>query len=151
VKHSGWLRYCAPEAVANPSLQLIQQPPTTVSSAVDIWAIGVIAFELLTNTRVFSPAATDEEIMAALRGRSLPWEVGAEGHAECCEKLRGLKRAVLACLDREPSRRPTAASLLSSWEHIFDSMKTQGTFEPTTSVPGESVSVGVAEAMQPQI
>jgi serine/threonine protein kinase len=129
VKQLGRLRYCAPETVPDPSLPLNQQPPTTVTGAADIWSIGVIAFELLTNERVFSASATDEDIIASLRGHALPWEAGA-GREERYEKLRGLKRAVLACLDRDVSKRPSAAALLASLEHMFDSMKTQGTFEP---------------------
>jgi serine/threonine protein kinase len=129
VKQSGRLRYCAPESVPDPFLPLNQQPPSTVTGAADIWSIGVIAFELLTNERAFSPNATDEEIIASLWGHALPWEAGS-GREERCEKLRGLKRAVLACLDRDVYKRPSAAAMLSSLEHMFDSMRTQGTFEP---------------------
>jgi serine/threonine protein kinase len=128
VETSGRLRYSPPEAVAD--LSLLPHPPqlTTVTSAADIWSIGVIAFELLTHERVFSPDATDEEVIWTLHGHRLPWETAVQGHAERCQKLRGLKSAVLACLSRDASRRPTAAALLASFGRMFDSMKTQGTF-----------------------
>ena len=128
VRNTWRLRYCAPEAVADPAFAQDQQPPRPVRGAADIWAIGVIAFELLTQERVFPPEATDESIMGVLRGRALPWEAGVEGQTERCGRLRGLRRAVMACLERDPLKRPSAESLLSSWEHVFDSMKTQGTF-----------------------
>ena len=125
--HPGRLRYCAPEVVADPSLPLEQQPSTVVTRAADIWAVGVIAFELLTQERVFPPEATVEDVVCALRGAGLPWERGAVR----CARLRGLRGAVLACLARDPARRPSAAALLASWEHLFDSMKTNGTFATT--------------------
>jgi serine/threonine protein kinase len=137
VENSSRLRYCAPEIAIDPSKPL---PPTTVTSAADMWGIGVIAFELLTNERVFPTEASDAEIISALRGHALPWEAAAPGREGRCEKLRGLKRAVLACLDRDPSRRPTAESLLASWEHMYDSMKTLSTVEATRAahMHGES-------------
>lgn len=128
MKYTSRLRYCAPEVLADPALPLEQQPPRAVSGAVDIWAIGVIAFELLGKERVFPPEATDETIIAALRGQALPWAAGVDRQAERCQKLRGLKRVVLACLERDESKFPSAEALLSSWEHVFDNMKTQGTF-----------------------
>ena len=131
-----------PEALADPSLPLEQQPPAAVSRAADIWAMGVIAFELLTQERVFPPEATDEDV-GALRGRGLPWEVSVAGQVARCTKLRGLRGAVLACLEREAARQPSAGALLASWEHVFDSMKTRGTFDNTrTSHGGAAVASG---------
>ena len=69
----------------------------------DIWAIGVIAFELLTGERVFpvvaaeSQEACDERVKAGIAGRlPLPWEPKAEGCSERLAKMRGLKRTVRA-------------------------------------------------------
>lgn len=129
------LRYCAPELLADPAQPLVHQPPVAVSGAADIWAVGVIAFELLTNERVFASDTTDAEIVAALRGNALPWEAGVPGQEERCSKLRGLRRAVLACLSRDVYSRPNATALLSSWEYMFDSMKTSGTFDSTRTTP----------------
>lgn len=59
--------------------------------------------------------------MRAGRG-ALPWEgEGPEVQARL-RCLRRLKDSVLACLDREPARRPTAQQLLATWEHFFDVM-----------------------------
>ena len=105
--------------------------------------MGVIAFELLTQERVFPLEATDEDVVSAVQGRRLPWEAGVAGQAARCTKLRGLRGAVLACLEREAGRRPSAGALLASWEHVFDSMKTRGTFDNTrTSHGGAAVASG---------
>ena len=103
-----------------------------MDAAVDIWAVGVIAFELLTGERAF-PAdnicAAECESLAqeAIAGRALlPWEGSSEATEQWLEKLRGLKRTVMRCLDRDPANRPTAAALVSSWDHTFDHMQTRG-------------------------
>jgi serine/threonine protein kinase len=136
VEHMSRLRYSAPEVLQRPGAA---EPGTVrVSCAQDVWAVGVIAFELLTGERAFPETALQEEIQSALLQGELPWEAGVPGAEERQAKFRGLRRAVLACLDRHPANRPTAASLLSSWESVFDSMKTRGTFETSPSGVGEA-------------
>jgi serine/threonine protein kinase len=139
VEHMSRLRYSAPEVLQRPGAA---EPGTVrVSCAQDVWAVGLIAFELLTGERAFPETASQEEIQSALLQGGLPWEAGVPGAEERQAKLRGLRRAVLACLDRNPANRPTAASLLSSWESVFDSMKTQGTFQGrTASAAGASAA-----------
>lgn len=110
-----------------------------VNAAVDIWAIGVIAFELLTGERVFPPAAvsssgSDAAVKAALLGRTLlPWEGASDAAKGRQEKLRGLRRTVLKCLARDPTARPTSDTLLQSWEHAFDNMQSRGSTLSTAS------------------
>lgn len=147
--------YAAPETV----LALEAGSRTvTADSAVDIWAIGVIAFELLTGERVFPYAAARPDILSAIAGRSpLPWEEGAPGAAALRARMRGLKRTVLQCLRRDPAMRPPAAELLASWDHLFDLIQTQseggglpseasGTSGVAGATPGASagVSAGVS-------
>lgn len=107
-----------------------------VDAAVDIWAVGVIAFELLTGQRAFpsgAAAKSNDTVQAALAGRTpLPWEGDSTATLERLEKLRGLRRSVLKCLERDPAARPTADSLLRSWDHAFDNLLTQG---PTWRAP----------------
>eukprot|EP00892_Ulva_mutabilis_P005565 jgi/Ulvmu1/3380/UM158_0003.1 len=87
-----------------------------------MWALGLMAFELLTGERVFPPiVSTRESIWAKLCGREvLPWEGGAPRQAEKLVQLRGLKQAVLQCLQRHPSDRPTAEQVLTQWRTLFD-------------------------------
>eukprot|EP00892_Ulva_mutabilis_P005656 jgi/Ulvmu1/3462/UM016_0082.1 len=122
------LRYTPPEVVRELEAG---HKTIKVDPAVDIWAIGVIAFELLTGARALpssgmDPDAAEQAALDAISGRTpLPWE--QEDAAPALEKLRGLKRTVLRCLERDPARRPSSEALLASWDHTFDNMQAQGT------------------------
>lgn len=114
------LQYAAPEI-----LEAVEAGETSMraSAAADIWALGVIAYELLTNSRAFPVGTTRETITAQVLGdEAAPWErepraVGAA--------LRGLRRSVLWCLQRDPEERPTSAQLVEGWEHMFDTIQTR--------------------------
>jgi serine/threonine protein kinase len=132
--------YIPPEAI-------IKTPASAASSGVsvsavataeaDIWALGVLAFELLTHTRAFSSVEGEERetalkrVYAALAGNvPLPRELSSstkkdddafafefEMWREAVE-LPGVKSFVLQCLNRNPTDRPTAGRLLSAWEDV---------------------------------
>ena len=95
----------------------------TARPAVDLWALGIMAFEMLTHKAVFPPLVTTKEaIWAQLTGRGrLPWEQGAPRPAESAKKLRGLRRPILQCLQRNPDDRPTAEEVLAHLRNLFDS------------------------------
>lgn len=92
-----------------------------VDPAVDVWALGVIAFELFCGRRLFPPGTDSSDITAQLLGRDpLPWEAGggvAGAELEAC--MRGLRGSVLQCLAREARERPTSAEVLGQWDSIF--------------------------------
>eukprot|EP00892_Ulva_mutabilis_P008637 jgi/Ulvmu1/6145/UM277_0004.1 len=73
------IKYAAPELI-----QALEAGDTTiiVDAAVDVWAIGVIAFELLTGERICATQNVSA-VQDALAGRSLlPWEgLGQHGAA----------------------------------------------------------------------
>eukprot|EP00892_Ulva_mutabilis_P002686 jgi/Ulvmu1/12418/UM009_0068.1 len=101
-----------------------------VDSAVDMWAIGVIAYELLTRERAFPVdglpvAEAEQKARDAIAGRTqLPWEVAAaDGTDTQLSKMRFLRHTVLRCLDRDPTGRPSAAELLETWDHAFDDLQ----------------------------
>jgi serine/threonine protein kinase len=83
--------------------------------AVDIWAFGVIAFELLTNSPAFAHGSTRKEIGDQISGRQggPPWEeVWGPGLEDRLVPLRGLRDLVLQCLSRDPAARPAAAEVV---------------------------------------
>lgn len=122
------LTYTSPETVT--ALEA-GQATVHVQASVDIWALGVIAFELLSGERafpqpVFPSEETKQAIQDAIAGRSpLPWEGESVDATERLAKLRGMRRSVLACLNRDPEQRPDAAHLLHTWDHAFDLMRSQ--------------------------
>jgi serine/threonine protein kinase len=94
-----------------------------VTGAEDIWALGIIAFELLTFEPAFPLGLTVPEIEAQILGHeAAPWEVQS---SEINRKLRGLRKSVMACLHRNPTQRPTSLQVLESWNHIFDTIKSR--------------------------
>lgn len=111
------LGYAAPEVLADVEAG---HKSHTVDPAVDVWALGVIAYELFCGRRLFDPGADISEVRARLLGSEpLPWEAGAREAGSELEGMRGLRRSVLQCLERDPSNRPTAQSLLAQWDGIF--------------------------------
>ena len=132
------MKYAAPEVI-----HTLEAGSKTihVDAAVDIWSTGVVAYELLTGECAFpiddmSAAESKSPAQDAIAGRALlPWEGSSEATQQRLQKLRGPKRTVMRCLDRDPANRPTAAALVSSWDHIFDYMRTQGTTFWSTDSP----------------
>lgn len=122
--------YTSPETITNASTATPGVPASTVASAAaDIWALGVVAFEMFTNERVFH-GTPPETIRTALSGDTpLPWEEEDLGEAEEsmwleAEKLPSLKSFVLSCLHRDPAKRKNAGWLEEAWalvveEHLY--------------------------------
>ena len=119
------LNYAAPELVL---AQKRGAGAVTTAAAADVWALGVLAFELLSGRRTFSPGTPEKEIREMLAGsRELPWE------REDPKQLRTLKHSVLACLAREPSARPDAAGVHQAWANLLDFAAVQHTTRAKTS------------------
>jgi len=94
-------------------------------AAADIWALGVVAFELMTYEPAFSQLTARREIDDMHLGkRPLPWEAGGEKHARMGE-LRGMQASVQQCLSHNPGDRPSAADLIAAWDRMFDRGATQ--------------------------
>jgi serine/threonine protein kinase len=112
------LKYAAPEAV-----KALQDSQRTIVSdpAVDMWALGVIAYELLMGKAVFPRGMNASDISACLAGSApLPWETRQLRQRRLPE-LRFLRRSVMSCLQRDPLNRPTSQQLLQTWNNLFDS------------------------------
>ena len=119
VSHPSRLCYCAPEVVANPALPLRSQSLVPVTTAADIWSIGLVAYEVLTQERAFKQGATSEDILSSI-GSGMPWESGVAGAEQRNTRLGRRRKIVLACLDRDASKRPCIDVLLSHWKKGLD-------------------------------
>lgn len=107
--------------------------------AADIWALGIIAFELLTEQRVFAPGLPNAEIFARLGGRvPLPWE--APDAAPLVTRLRTFKRIVLQCLHRKPAERPSISTVQRAWERLFDTTVGGGGDSKPLALPGTAAA-----------
>lgn len=116
------LRYASPELAAAQE----RGATTTCSHAsADIWALGVVAWELAARRRAFPSAASAADIRAALAGKApargggqrlrLPWEERGGGDA-----LGMLRPVVMACLSRDAAARPTADELSATLSELLE-------------------------------
>jgi serine/threonine protein kinase len=114
------LPYAAPEVVAAFEAG---QHTVAMHPAADVWALGLIAFEMLTGERIFAPFTEQQDILNAIAGRTaMPWE--GVRRPEFLRKLRIFRRHVLECLQRDPAQRPPIDVVVRGWEHLFQASTT---------------------------
>lgn len=114
------LNYAAPEVLAT---QEAGAHTIIATPQADVWALGVVAFELLARRRTFPVTCPSTTIRAQIMGREqLPWE--AAGGADA---LRTAKRSVLQCVARSAAERPTAAQLAATWRNLLEFAAVQHT------------------------
>lgn len=55
-------------------------PVVEANPATDVWALGVVAYELLTSSNIFPPGTDQEDIRGAIFGaKPMPWEEAQDG------------------------------------------------------------------------
>jgi serine/threonine-protein kinase len=95
---AGTPQYMAPEQIAGQAL----------SKQTDIYALGLVLYEVFTGKRAFEAANTLEDLER--RQHSTPSSPAA--HISGLDQ--GIARAIMRCLDPEPSKRPASASALAA-------------------------------------
>jgi serine/threonine-protein kinase len=79
-----------------------------VDQRTDIYAIGCVAYWLLTSERVFEAETRND--MLVMHAHQRPTPPSRRGHAEIPPEL---ERLVMECLDKNPNKRPQSAAELS--------------------------------------
>lgn len=101
-------RYRAPEIMSEEPVDPLDKPPSVhATGAMDMWSVGVIAYELMTGKRGFQVTFEQETIRQLLQD-GLPWKGIAN-----TEEIRQL---VVTCVDKVPETRPSSMTALSMWE-----------------------------------
>lgn len=106
----------------------------TVDTAADIWAFGIMGYELLTGNTAFPPGLPRGTIRRMLHGKApLPWEDHANS-SELTDELTDneVKGLVLSCLARSPSIRPPAAALAATLQKLVEASKPPPSAAPTS-------------------
>ena len=92
--------------------------PIAVHPSADIWALGVMAFEVLSGRKAVA-SMTKIDLFASEK-LPYPWEEAPDTEREPWRKLR-LWALVKACLSRAPDVRPTAAAVVQRLELTWQS------------------------------
>ena len=131
--------YAAPEVLQS----YAARKPIATDPAQDIWALGVVAYEALTDCVVFPPSAraSRDAYAAAHSSAPYPWESGRRDKqlSQC-----NLCEVVGACLARDPSARPSAQDLLAHIVRLNNAAT--GTFESTQATPLDMAATNSARA-----
>ena len=106
------LRYAPPEVVN----AFIEDTHVAVHPSVDVWALGVMAFEVLSGRHTVQSRG---ELYAFAAGtQPYPWEAAPDTAREPWRKLR-LWALVEDCLARDPATRPSAATVVQRLEQTW--------------------------------
>ena len=96
--------YAAPEVLQ----AYVNKEQIPVHPSVDIWALGVIVYEVLTGAPALQTCKNVEEVIAHAAGeKAYPWEAAANADFD----QSNVRHLIRECLRRNPELRPTAAQL----------------------------------------
>ncbi len=125
------------QLIGTPAFMAPEQLDETreVTSAVDLYSLGVLLYELAAGRPLFAVEGTPA-LLAAHIGQS-PDQLGSV--VEDCP--RGLETAIMSCLRKEPSDRPTASEMASTLRELVRAM---GAESLSALVAGRASDVSVA-------
>jgi serine/threonine protein kinase len=106
----------------------------------DVWGLGVTLYEALARSLPFSMLAEDSSVSAALRYPQL----AAEPRPLPGETPEPIARAVLACLEKLPEDRPSAAELAEALEPVVAGLPRArlGLFRPGGRIRTSAFDIG---------
>ena len=81
--------------------------PSTIGPAIDLYALGAVAYFLLTARRVFDGKTAIDLCLQHVTKPPIPPSQAANTHVP-----RALEELVLACLEKQPAQRPASAAVL---------------------------------------
>ena len=105
------LAYAPPDVVA----AVHSNHRIEVSPALDMWAVGVMAYEAVVGHRALTALSAIKQCAAGTR--PFPWELRAEEQESAWRKSR-LRGLLARCLSRDPVQRPSAAALAASLSDV---------------------------------
>jgi serine/threonine protein kinase len=124
------LAYAAPEVV----LAFSEKCYLSVHPSLDIWALGVVAYECLASFDVQAYFKSMAHVERCARGtEAYPWELPAELQPVSWRSSRA-KDILLPCLERDFRKRPAAGLLLSQLVRFH--LPIGQTLQKTTPLPG---------------
>jgi serine/threonine-protein kinase len=145
-------RFVGTPAVMAPEMVRFQAP---VDARADVYALGCVAYWLLTATRVFDAASRHDMLIMHAHQRPLPpsRRLGRPLH-------EGLEALVMRCLEKNPNRRPQSAGELGeeldglTFEHPWTRARAAlwwRNHDPTGSgaAEGDAVAPPAAPALDP--
>jgi serine/threonine protein kinase len=130
--------YAAPEVIAayHAQQQIRAQP------SVDIWALGVVMFEVLTGTQIMQYCRTMDELADFASGKkAYPWESAPQAFFE----NSNTHAMVRECLRRNPALRPSASALKADVESMGTRGRVAAALSPQPSVSPAARSALAAE------
>ena len=94
-----------------------QKSTVTAYPSQDVWAIGVLAFEMMSGKPLFPPGSTPAQVKQILLGQ-LPFP--HEEDPDVWRKVGKLKELVQRMLSRDASQRPSAAEVSAKVDAMAD-------------------------------
>ena len=84
----------------------------------DMWSLGVIVYEALTDKAAISPFSKMDEIYRLAQGSMYPWEAPDAPAVYAKSRVR---KVIDSCLSRDPEQRPSAERVLSMLDRLGQS------------------------------